>query len=122
MADADATSDRAMARIYEPWVEKHKPPRGFGSRCPPMDQSRTALMLSQAVADPNSNREPPTLYYAQGEAAFAAHEHAPGRYHGYPVPGREVPPAALRELRERGHITDVEFKRLLKQAALPDSG
>ena len=79
-------------------------------------------MLAAAVPDPDSTREPATLYFSDGEAVFAAHSHGPDVYHGYPLPGNEAPPGALRALMEAGHITPAQYRRLLKQAALPERG
>lgn len=111
-----------MPRVYEPWVEKHKAPRGFGSHCPALPDGRAQAMLDAAVPDPNSVRNPPALYFSDGECVYVAHAHGTEVYHGYPVPGREAPPSALKALMAARLITDTQFRRLLKQAAVPGEG
>lgn len=108
-----------MPRTYKPWLEKHKAPRGFGSRCPVLPNGRSQRMLDAAVPEPGDDRPAAPLYYSDGEWCFVAHAHAPDEYHGYPVAGREVPPSALRELLRVGAVTSAQFKKLLKQASVP---
>lgn len=106
-----------MPRHYKPWEEKHKSPRGFGSHCPRLPNGSAQQMLDLAVRNPKSQSS--ALYYSDGDTVFVAHEHSTDEFHGYPVAGREAPPAALRVLRDTGLINQAQYSRLLKQAAVP---
>jgi hypothetical protein len=108
-----------MPRIYKPWIDKHKAPRGFGSWCPELPDGRAQEMLTAAVPDPTSNHSPPALYYSDGESVFTANGNQAGEYHGYPIAGAEAPPPALRALRDANVISRAQFLRLLKQTAVP---
>jgi hypothetical protein len=79
-------------------------------------------MLDAAVPDPDAEKEPATLYYSDGDSVFAARSHRPGVYHGYPIPGNEAPPGALRALVQADRITPAQYRRLLRQTALPERG
>lgn len=80
---------------YEP-SDKHKLPwqRGRrGSLCPDEITLEDAQrMLTEGLALPGADKR----FGTDGERAFCAQEHAPGRWHGYPVGWEEVPPT-LRE-------------------------
>lgn len=107
-----------LDRRYEPWLEKHKAPQGFGARCPPMAPGLSQLLLERAVEDrgrPNSDK----LYVVYGEWCFVAHKSRAGVYHGYPVLGSDVPPRVLKQLEELGRITPRQRKRLRAQSGLP---
>jgi hypothetical protein len=70
---------------------KHREPwqRGArGSLCP-KDADGPAL-LAASQADP---KRPGKRYATDGHRAYCGQEHRPGRWHGYPVQWREVPPA-----------------------------
>ena len=74
---------------YEP-NPKHKPipsPGRHGSICPPRADGPALLMQSELVGQKR--------YATDGESAFCAQQHAPNRWHGYPVNWDEVPPAVV---------------------------
>jgi hypothetical protein len=74
----------AQPLLYEP-NPKHKEPwqRGArGSLCPP-DVDATAL-LATSETDP---RHPGKRYATDGRRAYCGHEHALGRWHGFPSSG-----------------------------------
>ena len=108
-----------MARRYEPWTEKHKAPRGFGSLCPVLPDGVSQRLLNTAI--PHATSLGDRLYAVVGEWCFAAAatDAARGVYHGYPLAGIEVPPVVLRELEERGDITHAQRMRLMRQASVP---
>ncbi|MFH1921118.1 MAG: hypothetical protein ABIP48_14715, partial [Planctomycetota bacterium] len=78
-------------RRYEPWVEKHKRPLGFGSLCPDeMTGEEAQELLDRALSMDDQHGS--ALLAAKGEWLFVAR---PTRiedeiWHGYPVPGAEV--------------------------------
>ena len=107
-----------MDRGYVPWVDKHKPPHGFGSHCPSVPADFSQQLLEKAVADPKkpaSNR----LYAVHGDWCFVAMQTRAGEYHGYPILGKDVPPRVLKLLQERGDLTQQHRERLRVQAELP---
>lgn len=72
--------------VYEP-NPKHKPgqaPGRRGSLCPPGVNAQSLLAESVIY---RSKR-----YATDGGRAYCAHEHQPGRWHGFPVDWDEVPP------------------------------
>lgn len=108
-----------MTRRYEPWVEKHKPPHGFGSHCPAVPEGFSQRLLEQAVADPKKGGN--RLYAVHGDWCFAAMSSNDGRYHGYPILGKDMPPAVLKLLQERGVLTRHQREKLRTQSELPSS-
>ena len=80
---------------YEP-NPKHKNPwqRGArGSLCPAEADGTALLAASEPDPDHVGKR-----FATDGHRAYCAHEHSPGRWHGFPVEWRKVP-AKLRALR-----------------------
>jgi hypothetical protein len=74
---------------YEPNA-KHKDPWQPGLRgtlCPRGVDG--AALLATSEVDPSA---PHKRYATDGVRAYCAHEHAPGRWHGFPVEWRRVPP------------------------------
>jgi hypothetical protein len=111
-----------VPRTYQPWVEKHKPPMGFGSWCPKMPEGRAQALLDEAIADPDPQAMGGKLYAVDGDWCFVAQPTQVEReiYHGYPVPGAEVPERVLFALERVNRITRGQRNRLRRQAALPD--
>lgn len=96
-----ASGDEAL--LYEP-NPKHKEPwqRGArGSLCP-KDADGPALLAASRV-DPI---HPGKRYATDGHRAYCGQQHLPGRWHGYPVQWREVPPAI-----RRGLVTDHQVSK-----------
>ena len=88
MADSEQTPASVDSPVlaYEP-NPKHKPipsPGRHGSICPPGAVGPELLKQSDLVGAKR--------YATDGEHAFCAQEHQPGRWHGYPVDWEEVPP------------------------------
>lgn len=112
-----------QARTYRPWIEKHKPPHGYGSWCPEMPDGRAQALLAQAIPDPDPGSSSTKLYAVDREWCFIAQPTRLeiGEYHGYPVPGSEVPDRVLRELESVGRITRAERTRLRRQTKLPEA-
>jgi len=80
--------------VYEP-NPKHKEPwqRGArGSRCP--READGPALLAASEVDP---KRPGRRYATDGDQAYCGQEHLPGRWHGYPVKWREVPPVIWRQ-------------------------
>ena len=110
-------------RTYRPWVEKHKAPHGFGTWCPEMPAGRAEELLQRAIPDPDPNARGHKLYVVDGVWCFVAQATRleTAEYHGYPVPGSEVPERVLKALVEQGMIT-AETRRLLRrQGELPEA-
>ena len=88
MGDSDPVPASVDSSVltYEP-NPKHKPipsPGRHGSICPP-DAVGPELLKQSDLADTKR-------YATDGERAFCAQEHQPGKWHGYPVDWEEVPP------------------------------
>lgn len=105
-------------RQYEPNV-KHKWPQGFGTLCPvEMATDEAKRLLLAAVAVPEEGH---ALWAVEGDWCFVAR---PTRleedvWHGYPVPGSEVPNSVWKALIAAGTIDEHRKGRLRKQKALP---
>lgn len=83
-------SPTRQSLTYEP-NPKHKPmpvSDRRGSICP--SNANGPLLLSQ------SDLLGTKRYATDGESAYCAQQHAPGRWHGYPIPWDEVPPRLAR--------------------------
>ncbi len=91
---------------YEP-NPKHKEPwqRGRrGSLCPAFEAKALAKLLRESVLDG-------TKRYACHEGrAYCAQEHAAGRWHGYPVGWKEVPPGLRGRWRKEGLVQRRDVK------------
>ncbi len=107
-------------RKYEGNADKHKYPKGYGSKCPrDMPAADAQRVLDRAVSV-DTEKE---LWAVDGEWCFCAR---PTRieqqiWHGYPVVGGHVPDNVLQALRDRGRITRQQLRRLRKQKVLPGS-
>jgi hypothetical protein len=110
-------------RTYKPWVQKHKRPQGFGSWCPPMGEGLAQQLLQRAIPDPDPERSGNKLYVVDKGWCFVAEPTRAeiGEYHGYPLPGAEVPERVLKQLEQTGIISPGERRRLRKQRALPEA-
>jgi hypothetical protein len=86
---AEAAASEEQPLRYEP-NPKHKEPwqRGArGSLCP--KEADGPALLAASHVDP---KHPGKRYATDGHRAYCGQEHHPGRWHGYPVQWREVPP------------------------------
>lgn len=102
-----------MSRRYE-GIRKHRNPGGWGSCCPrEIDQETAQKLLDSAVAADSRER---ALYNVHEGCVFVARWHRPGRFHGHPVKGSEVPTAVLRALKAMGRIDGKTYRRLLSES------
>ena len=110
-----------MALTYVPWKEKHKAPHGFGTWCPQLPDGKAQLLLEGAVADPAPESRSHKLYAIDGDWCFVAQPTRieEGEYHGYPVPGAEVPERILKLLQKAGLISPATRRALRRQTNLP---
>ena len=112
-----------MSRVYVPYPQKHKVPKGFGTLCParmPAHLPQELLQLAVEVEGVGANK----LWAASGSWCFCAHRsvHAGEEaWHGFPVIGGEVDERVLSKLEEVGMISAREKRRLRRQRRLPDS-
>ncbi len=109
-----------MDRRYEPSA-KHKAPLGFGSHCPKMPPEKSQTLLESAILEPDKPNGS-KLYAVWGDWCFVAQPTRSelGTYHGYPVPGHEVPPSVLRTFQTRGDLSREQRLRLQQQTSLPE--
>src|SRR6185503_8786496 len=86
-------------RKYVP-SPKHEP-GGWGT---PMDLNDTTAqaVLNAGVPGPNGKQ----IYGLHDGRIYEFQPDNVGGFHGYPVPGTEVPPAVLRQWRDQGLITE----------------
>ncbi len=132
MAEAQDKSG-SVGMVYHP-NPAHKlttteagPPRWYPDKepCPQMSLAERESLFRESIPivadDPKSNRVAVRradhgleLYIGR-----LTQERADGtlEFHGHPVtPGRpKIPPAALRELRDSGKISEPEYRRLVRQ-------
>jgi hypothetical protein len=93
--------------MYEP-NPKHKEPwqRGRrGSLCPPMEDGAAQELLG------GSDLEGGKRFACREGKAYCAQEHLPGRWHGYPVGWREVPPKLRGKWLEKGIVSRADMRR-----------
>lgn len=113
----------SVTRKYVPYPEKHKWPKGFGSKCPrdmPLDAAQ--LLLERAIHVEGVKED--KLWAAQGKWCFCAHPSTgdgPDAWHGFPVIGGEVDERVLNALEKAGHVSNREKKRLRGQRSLPET-
>lgn len=111
-----------MARRYEP-NPKHKPgPAGVGSLCPEeLTIEEAQGLLEQAITDPTTSGAGSLWIYSRGWV-FRARPTDVARdvWHGYPVPGCDVPKEVMQEFRQRNWVTDRKVMRAIyEQRSLP---
>lgn len=108
-----------MNRKYEPYTEKHKRPKGFGSLCP----SRMTTDEAQGLLEKAIVVDGEKLWVSAKGWCFCAHATRPekGIWHGFPVLGCDVPEAVLRTLQAENIISKHEMRRLRKQRRFPES-
>lgn len=68
--------------------------------CPPWSHARAGQLLERSVIEPGGKRRFGTM----NDWAFAAQEHAPERWHGYPVAWNEVPYSVRRVWLDQGLV------------------
>lgn len=111
-----------MKRVYVPYEQKHKWPKGFGSLCPKrMPHTKPKKLLKKAVTVPGVGEN--KLWAAEGRWCFCAHP-SPGEgdtaWHGFPVIGADVDERVWTALRNAEMLSDREIRRLRKQRELPE--
>lgn len=99
-----------MQPVYE-GNPKHKAPwqpGRKGSLCPKDVELARARELLQSSLPEGKQR-----YAVDQGRAFCAQQHDPAknRWHGYPIPWREVPASVRRRLRESGAVNPRDIKR-----------
>lgn len=75
-----------------------------------LDQATADRVLNEGVADANEKQ----IYGYHKGKLYEFQSDNVGGYHGYPIPGTEAPPKALKALRDNGTISNTEYKRLLR--------
>ena len=95
------------SRIYAP-TDKHKS-GGWGTTMD-LDDPTAAQALRDGIQGPNGKQ----VYSIHDGKPYEFQPDNTGGYHGYPVPGNQVPPAVLKQFRDNGVISKSDYKRLLK--------
>ena len=111
----------AMPRVYVPYPEKHKMPKGYGPLCPKMPNGVPVGLLERAIAIPSVAVD--KLWVTSGRWCFCAKPSphvGPDAWHGLPVIGGEVDERVLAALETEGIITARERRRLRAQRTLPE--
>lgn len=72
--------------------------RGKSKCAASLDLIRAQALLEAGHPDPADDAPPKHVYVQHEGVWYKAHQHMPGRYHGFPVPDHQVPP----RLRNRG--------------------
>jgi hypothetical protein len=100
-------TDRFDSRTYTP-TAKHEP-GGWGTEMD-LDRETAERVLNDGILSPNQRQ----VYGYRNGKVYEFQPDNVGGYHGYPVPGNEVPPPVLRQMRDEGTITNSEYKKLTK--------
>jgi hypothetical protein len=92
---------RGPVMEYEPNPKHKEPwqPGRRGSLCPKMPRGLPGRLLAESQVHGRKR------YACHEHKAYCAQEHAPGRWHGYPVSWREVPPPVRRQWLQEGRVT-----------------
>jgi hypothetical protein len=94
-------------RRYDP-TRKHGP-GGWGTPMD-LDDAVAQQVLENGILGPNGRQ----VYGHHNGRIYEFQPDNVGAFHGYPVPGNEVPPAVLRQMRDQGTITESQYRRLLR--------
>lgn len=88
-----------------------------------MPEGSSQELLDRAVPDPDPDSNSTKLYAVVRGWCFVAQptDLSNGVYHGYPVPGCEMPERVLKALERAGSITRADRARLRKQPSVPES-
>jgi RHS repeat-associated protein len=99
--------DGESQRIYS-LTDKHEP-GGWGT---PMDLKPKVAeqVLNDGITGPNGKQ----VYGYNDGKLYEFQPDNVGGFHGYPVPGNEVPSKVLKELKNNGTITNAEYKKFIK--------
>lgn len=94
----------SSAKHSRPWVVGVK-----GSQCPrEISLEAAQAMLGASEVAVNS---PKKRYATDGQRAYCAMEHEPGRWHGWPVGWYEVPEALWRKWQQEGRVRHSDINR-----------
>ncbi len=111
VSDADEAQPRSDGLtshpVYEP-NEKHKLPWARGARgslCPQVD-AQALLNTSETTVQAPSKR-----FATDGCRAFCGQEHAPARWHGYPVGWKEVPEPLRQKWLNEGRVRRSDVRK-----------
>lgn len=111
--EGSASAEKPKRPSYEP-NPKHKEPWQRGARgtlCPP--DINPVRLLAQSKVDPGVGSDQPGRRFAtDGHRAYCAHEHAPGRWHGFPVEWRKVPPVLRNNWLASGRVKKRSVREL----------
>jgi len=100
-----------MPRVYDPsGYRKHKRPEGWGSLCPEDLETEDA----QALLDTGVNVGG-SIFNVDGQFAYRAFQHVPGRWHGFPIPWSCLPNAARLALIKSGRLDDATLRKALRK-------
>jgi hypothetical protein len=103
-----ANAGQAAAQMTYEGNPKHKEPwqRGRkGSLCPKNLGASPADLLTNSVLDGDKR------YACHDGKAYCAQEHAPGRWHGFPVGWVEVPPRVAAQMVKDGKLSKRDRRR-----------
>jgi hypothetical protein len=112
-----------MARQYEP-NPKHKPgPLQHGTLCPEdLTRADAQRLLEEAVPDPTSQGTGSLWIYDQGWVFCArATDAQRDVWHGYPVPGCDVPKEVMQLFKEKGWVDRRAARAVREQLSIPDA-
>jgi filamentous hemagglutinin len=75
-----------------------------------LDAGTAGKLLENGVKAPNGKQ----IYNYHDGKLYEFQPDVPGSYHGYPVPGNEVPPAVLKQMKASGTITNSQYNKFIK--------
>jgi filamentous hemagglutinin len=110
VSDSSILVHNTCERPYSP-SPKHEP-GGWGTEMD-LDSATAQRVLSEGILGPNGRQ----VYGYHNGKMYEFQPDNVGAYHGYPVPGNEVPTAVLRTLRDAKIITRSEYGRFLRGKA-----
>jgi len=104
----EAALHQKYVRIYRP-SKKHMP--GGAGTLMTLDDQTASQVLNSGVLAPNRRQ----VYGIHGDICFEFQREDEGVFHGYPVPGRQVPSETLRAMVRAGMLSISRYRELLKE-------
>lgn len=104
---AEGSGNASSERVYSP-TAKHAQ-GGWGTEMDLDDEEAKEVL--------NQGQQVGKQVYGRSSRTGKIYEFQPdgvGGWHGYSIPGNEAPSSVLKDLRDRGVITNSEYKRLVK--------
>jgi len=101
-----------MGKLWRRYVASAKHQPGGAGTLMPLSGSVAETVLNRGIEGPNGRQ----IYGVYENQCFEFQPEAMGTFHGYPVPGGQVPPAVLGEMVATELITPRIYRELLSES------